>query len=356
VDEIHISDVRTYKQCRRKWNWSSPLRRNLEPNVPYAPFFSGRLIHHCLEHYYRSHTPFTDSFNVFMAHEQKLMDEAGKLWPAEAQIVQDQLALCAGMLNHYALWIDSEQSRWSDDNLEFITLEESFSVPFFTPSGYRSPKIYLGGRRDGLVRRRDDGTYWIWEVKTTRSIDELRRSLDNDEQAGTYLLAAQIQYNVKISGVLYNILRKKLPTIPDVLKSGFLTKRMDLDTTAQAYADAVKRNHPGWTHQQRMDEYGDIIRSLLDKGNTFFARIPIYRSQKEISELAQNLRLTALEMTRKSTPLYPAPSWMNCNFCHFRGPCLQMNAGGDTEFLLAQEYRTRKGWESLEMETKESDN
>ena len=44
--EIHVSDVRTYKSCRRRWDWSSPLRGNLEPNFTPPHFFIGRAVHY----------------------------------------------------------------------------------------------------------------------------------------------------------------------------------------------------------------------------------------------------------------------------------------------------------------------
>jgi hypothetical protein len=67
----------------------------------------------------------------------------------------------------------------------------------------------------------------------------------------------------------------------------------------------------------------------------------IRRTEAEISELAKNLRVTALEMVRPSTVLYPSPGWTNCTFCRFTGPCLAMNSGHDYEMLLEHEYRKR---------------
>ncbi len=339
---IHISDVRSFLSCRRRWNWASPLRRNLEPDVPYMPFFSGRAVHYCLEMLYSKDTPLLQSLDLFLQQERKLM---GKLWPKEEQAVQEQIDLIVEMLRHYEIWISTMTpgvSKWSDDNLEFLALETEFAVPLYSKKGRKSSKVFLEGRMDGVVKLRSDGSVWIWETKTTRSIDELKRSLPNDMQAGAYIYAAQQLFDVQPSGVLYNMLRKKAPTIPEVLKDGTLTKRSNIDTTAEAYLQAIRQQHPEWRGELIRQEYGGILQTLLDKGNTFFARYPVLRTRNEIEELVGHLHTIALEMTDPGISLYPNPSWTNCNFCPFRAPCLTWNAGGDYEFLLQHEYALRK--------------
>lgn len=56
---IHTSDRGTFKQCRRRWNWSSPTRLNLVPKPSvyglYVPFWFGTGIHHALERFYNPH-------------------------------------------------------------------------------------------------------------------------------------------------------------------------------------------------------------------------------------------------------------------------------------------------------------
>lgn len=340
--EIHISDVRAFKSCRRKWDWSSPLRRNLEPNVPYMPFFTGRAIHYALERFYANGDPLIGTMGKFVGLEKARMEEHGRLFESEEEKLQEQIELMIAMLEHYELWISKQQGRWSDDQFEFIAMETEFTVPLRTPSGRASNRVFLAGRFDGLIMRKDDGTFWIWETKTTRSIDELHKSLANDEQCGAYVYAAQELFNVPVTGVLYNCMRKKAPRFPQVLKNGSISKNKNIDTTAEYYLKAVQTLQPDLTPHQILAEYGDLLQYLLDEGKPFFARIPIYRTPAEIGTLQQNLWITALEMVRPSTPLYPAPAWSNCNFCRFRPPCLALNSGADYEFILAEEFVQRE--------------
>lgn len=156
------------------------------------------------------------------------------------------------------------------------------------------------------------------------------------------MLAASRIIGQPISGVLYNVLRKKVPTEPEVLKNGDLTRRANIDTTKEAYFDAACANHPDLTHEEVLDKYRDILTMLNAKENEFFARVPVYRTPSEIKQLEEDLWRVSLEMTRGDTPLYPSPSWNTCTFCPFSGPCALMNAGADYQFVLDTEYRQRK--------------
>lgn len=53
---LHTSDRATFKQCRRRWHWSSPAQMNLVQKVSvygiYPPFWFGTGIHYALQHYY----------------------------------------------------------------------------------------------------------------------------------------------------------------------------------------------------------------------------------------------------------------------------------------------------------------
>lgn len=345
--EVHISDVRAFKSCRRAWQWSSPLGKNLEPDKPYAPFFMGRIVHTALELFYRSdgNMSLYGATEVACNIERNKMELAGTLWDSELEMMAEQTELIYHIMEHYEIWINSKEQQnapWGDGNLEFIDMETNFVVPLFSPSGHKSTKVKLGGRFDGIVRKRDDSTLWLFETKTTRSIMELQKTLAFDEQAGGYIYAAQQMMGEQVYGVIYNIMRKKKPTTPRVLKNGMLSKNMNIDTTMAYYWYAIQEHHPDCTREDQLEEYKDILAHLREKGNTFFSRTVIRRTPGEINELVKNLHTVSLEMTRPSTPMYPSPGWTNCTFCRFTAPCLAYNSGADYESILLSEYRERK--------------
>ena len=344
---IHISDVRSFRSCRRRWQWSSSLGRNLEPVVPYIPFFTGRAIHNALEDYYRSGTSFPESITAFLKLEHETMEQNGTLWPEEEMSFADQELLIRGLLWHYKLWVDQDKQKYSDANLEFIEMETEFEVPMPTLTGRPAARMTFGGRFDGLVRHKETGALWIYEAKTTRSIEELVRSLANDEQCGAYLYAAKQMYKEPIAGVLYNVMRKKLPTIPNRLQSGSLSKNSSIDTTWFAYRQSILDLYPDWSDETIEEMYGDMHETLAPNARKFFMRYPVYKSDSEIKMLMQGVYNTGREMINSRTRIYPAPGWLSCNFCHFKSPCLAMNAGSDYEVLLREEYQPRISFTSM---------
>jgi hypothetical protein len=297
-----------------------------------------------LEHYYRDNIPVLDTL------ESELQGAATNLWPQEVITFDEQEALMHNMLMHYSLWVSLDKKMYSDHNLEFVSLEQSFEIPLPTPSGRASKKLSLGGRFDGVVLHKPTGEYWIWETKTTRSVQELVKSLANDEQCGVYMYAASKMLGVPIKGVLYNIIRKKAPTKPAVLQSGLLSKASNVDCTAFFYFNSIKELYPDWTIETIDEFFGDILTSLQANEQKFFMRYPVYRSPIEIHNLMQGIYYTATEMVRPTLRLYPSPSWLTCTFCAFKSPCLTMNMGGDYEVLLREEYQSRNQPEPLDEE------
>lgn len=342
MTSVHISDIRSFRSCRRKWAWASPLRENLEPVVPYAPFFTGRAFHAALEFFYRDGIPFDQTLDKYLTSEEASMAKIEELWDVEKANFNEQIELIRAIIIHYGMWQAQDDSKYSDRNLEFISLELPFEIPMPVPGGSFHPTITLGGRFDGVVRHKGTGQYWIWETKTTRSVDELTRSLVNDEQCGVYMYAASKILNVPIVGVLYNMVRKKAPTEPAWLKNDTISKAKSLDASSFYYKSIVQREFPDWQDDTIYSEYGETIEALKENDGKFFRRWPVYRSEYEINMLMENVYHTAMEMVNPDIATYPAPSWLNCNFCQFRSPCLAMNAGGDYGVLLRAEYQKRE--------------
>jgi hypothetical protein len=338
------------------------MRQGLERVAPYAPFFTGRAVHWCLQQYYEAQLSPSGVLDRFIDKEVEAMAEAGELWDKEQEVLTEQIELLRGMLAHYELWAPRQEGHFSDANLNFISLETEFSVPLRNPlSGRASPRVFLEGRFDGLVQRRDNGTFWLWETKTARSIDMLAESLFNDFQAGAYLIAAQELFGVKVAGVLYNILRKKIPTEPRVLQSGMLSVASNIDTTPEVYMQAIRRNHPDWfppedaplgtapDAESIMGAYGATLERLQLDGKPYFARLPVRRTQMELGNLAGEIHHIALQMANPNSRITAqgAALFNVCTRCQFRAPCLAMNAGADYQYILSSEYRPRRRWDSL---------
>lgn len=342
VPEIHISDIRTFRTCRRKWGWSSMLKRGLEPYITYAPFFTGRAIHESLEDYHGGKLGLLEAFDAYIERESKAMEDQGDLWPEEQTVLDEQIELARALLNHYLLWQANSDHRYADKNYDYLELEYSWKSPGLIPNTNNDTvKFIFAGKFDGLVYNRVTDEYWLWETKTTRSIPQMLNTLTTDEQSALYLYAARRIFDVPISGVMYNMLRKKAPVRPKSLRTGLLSKSKNIDTTSFYYKQCVLDEFPDWSDETVDEFYGDILEALVPNEYKYFLRYPIYKSGAEIRHTIDGLYWTALEMISPDTKIYPSPGWMTCTFCNFKSPCLAMNAGSDYEVLLQEEYRKR---------------
>lgn len=331
--EIHISDIMRFKRCRREWNWSSHLRRNLEPRDKYAPLWIGTLVHHGLEQWYRSQLMPEESIPHFAA------DQIGPT--RDLTDKEDEHAIFAiNLVDNYIKWQRTDRTWLADKNFDFIAPEQDFKVLLWATSRAR---VWLAGRFDGIVRRRDNGMLYLWEIKTTRSIMEREKQLDFDEQTSAYLYAAR-KLGYDVQGVIYTLIRKKLPESPRVLKNGFLSADKAIDTTMIHYWQCVKDQHADlWNRSSEdrtivIDTYREILDHLGSQPNKFFKRVTVNRSQREIKHSADEIVAVAREMLSKQTPIYMTAT-AGCNWCLFRTPCAAYNRGQDYEAILERDYR-----------------
>lgn len=353
--EIHVTDTSIFRGCRLRWAWTSSLRHNLESASPPKALWLGTGVHYALEKYYGDGLHPAEVFEAW-AHTEvgRIKDE----WPhmmGDMPSFDDDIHLGVGMLAHYYNWAQK------NDDFEVVSVEESFTIPDFLPprvayigedtgvvvgtwdyeplKGTEALKkvmlhIDLAGQGDMVIQDRE-GDYWVWENKTTAQIRDMSR-LILEEQPGVYHAAMEAKLGVKISGVRFNFLRKKLPAIPEELKTGGLTKRQNIDTTYETYMTALRAKN--------LDprNYQEVLDRLQDKGNTFFHREDVVRSNSELRILIDRLKRVAEDMVDPDLRIYPSPDMFKCPMCPMQGPCIALADGSDWRYILDSQYRKRK--------------
>lgn len=339
--KIHASDIATWKACRRRWEWSSVLHRNLEPSKPYTPFLLGRAVHHALEFFYRDGTEPSVSLQEYWIAEIQRMEKHGTLWEPEQELIREQWDFSVGLLEHYMLWLNAYKGEWSNEAFETIDTEVRFEVPLRDPYGTPSDKVVLAGRIDGVCRRKSDGTLWLREFKTARSISERLNMLPYDEQPMIYIIAASEHYGEPVAGVIYDVIRKKLPAQPKVLASGFLSQAVSQKTSFVHYLQAIREHHGVEATKEFIKaSYGPFLLNLKSSEEPFFARIPFIRTAEQLELAARDIWVVAHEMVDPTMYIFPSPSY-HCNFCTFKVPCALKNAAMDYEAVLAAEFKPR---------------
>lgn len=395
LPEIHVSDCIAFLACRRAWNWSSRLRGNLEPIRPYHAFVLGRAVHEAAEKLHAHNIPPTETITAFFDEEtrvlaaagQKMGDDAARSsevrgavtaakslsdddWLAGAGVADDSLTsasliagdlsmmeeqrqLAMGMLEHYARWEKRQRGPFSQSNLEFISAEQEFLVPIVHPvTGEVATWANFGGKWDGLVRRRDTGEVFIWELKTTKSITHRAKMLANDIQCSFYINAARLAFPElasHIKGMIYTLMSKSIVKPPKVLNDGTLSRDIR-GQSLDSYLMWVEKHHKLRETMSDDDrrrfvssKYGAAIAALADSTastNTFFERHVVVRSDTALGRASDDLWHLSRAMTDVDLPLYPTPNF-HCSYCLFFEPCIELQNGGKYQETLAALYRPR---------------
>lgn len=208
------------------------------------------------------------------------------------------------------------------------------------------PHIRSLGKIDMATRDRHTGRVSIWEHKSTKDVPSDKVRL-RDLQ--TLLYANQIRveqdsHTPVIDSIVWNYLRTKEPTIPEVVKGGRLTTRKDLDSTWEVYAASLEA-----LGEDPADPAYDAVYERLKyrEHTTFFPR------QEKIIVMDDNLVLrdyVAVAQTIRqrrhdwaagiSEPARTGLIGSNqrCDFCEMNAYCMAELTGGDASVLLKLKY------------------
>lgn len=371
VFRASTTEVEEFLECRRKWNWSSLSRLGLEPKKPHAALSFGITAHKALEEFYkgRMQDKYVDIGMEFLVDWRLAVmqsiyglrgepmpefDEDGfdyaynealeKVSPEEAQGYNDLEVLGIEMMRNYEVWSNKADYDESTGFKRILYTEKEFAVPMkwtgsdipfqFIDANEQSWELWLVGRLD-LVVEDFAGRIWVLDHKTSKDrLDE--EILILDDQMTKYLWAAEQILQWPVEGVFYNVLRKKLPTVPKVLVSGKgLSKDKSMDTTYEVYLEAILAN--GF----KPDDYEEYLEMLQNKKTGFFERVKVRRNNYEIITAGIYMVQQALDML--NVPLiYPHFTW-DCKWkCDFKELCAATNRNDDTEWMLQNNFRKRE--------------
>lgn len=358
IFKLSTTERQEFKECRRRWDFGSLSRQAIEPNRPAIALWFGTGIHHALEMYY-SNEPFNDGDKeLSMASDPykcvdlhwrdwckkeiaRIEESQVALWDEQKEELQKMVELGSGMLQNYITWAAKEDSSTANGFKEVLYTEREFEVPLLNDDGSlfifkdgndQQWAIFLVGRLDMVVKDFED-RLWILDHKTSK--DRLDPEiLTLDDQMTLYLWAVQQIIGSPLEGCYYNVLRKKLPSEPQMLKSGGLSKSKMIDTTYDVYLQAIFDNglDPA--------DYEDILDYLVNKDCGFFTRAKVHRNKHEIDMAGRMLRMEAIDMLN-APYIYPNPT-RDCKWkCDYMPLCIAMNRNDDVAFMINSMYRPR---------------
>ena len=160
------------------------------------------------------------------------------------KIVEVEIPLTAPVLDprgniaYFPTYITADEGFWRPSRMGEAFLAELKDLPY-----------YKVGKIDVLLEDRETGDLWICDHKTTSSPAMFENGITYDVQLPSY--ASLLDWEIKngylgylkgksIAGVIYDISHSKVSGIPDLLKSGKLSKAKNAGVTSWIYAKAIE--------------------------------------------------------------------------------------------------------------------
>jgi hypothetical protein len=292
----------------------------------------GSAIHAGLEGYYKSGRK-TEYAQVAYAKwcndsYDELAKAYGSLWDEAEVEYRGLVGIGSSMLSHYAVYDHSAQYQFVP-----ISVEQRVYLPI------PGTKDHLTARLDVLGREMHSGMVAVVDHKTSSGGHAQGRMLDLDEQLTGYAYTYHRVTRGKLPDiVVYDVLKKKVPEAPRVLKNGELSRDKAQGTTFEMYLTAIHEKGDDPTHEY----YREILDALKARGwDDFFMREVSYRNLEQVNAYERRVKLVLAEMRRVIADpnlAYPNPQPILCNGCPFLAVCLQMEDGSDYGHTLSTAY------------------
>lgn len=399
VHEIHTSERRSFRACRRRWDWL--FRQNYYPKTTAKPLEFGSAFHKAMETYYNPETWSWDRVIIAARAEQDFVEmceaqkvhalKEGELY-LDAEVEEDyqeRVNLGRGMMRYYfAKVAPREDVGWKP-----VKVEISFMVPVPNPetgekviwckcrtcfgkwntyhdsqahaksyamNAARKPGEFIAntmvplyqeiweglpvvyaGRLDMLAED-EHGNYWIYDWKTARSISENDEFLYLDDQIGSYVWALR-KLGINVRGFVYVEIRKGYPQPPKQNSARRLGRKFSVNKAQEVDYPTYKRT----VEEEDPDAYADglydeILEFLRNEGTIYHKRWQIPKSFDELVSIGEDIGMEALDMIDPKLRIYKSAGRFGCNFCAFRQPCMEKNAKGDYQYALDTMYEQRE--------------
>ena len=316
--EKHVSwsEISTWSTCRAKWRWMYevgivPKRVERAPSVgscghmAIAALLKGEDWQRAVGGWLEQELAKRPLFDEELAERQAVVDLV--------------LAIMPRYVKNYK------------DDFEPVLVEHKFEIPI------RGIRSRLLGYWDAIVRG-NDGRLWLLEHKFPQRRFRTEEDLELDGQIGVYQYAAH-RLGYPVVGTVYNQLLARLPSEPKVNKDGTLSR-------SKVYTDWL--TYRNFAVKQGLDpaDYLEMEEKLSEF--KFFQRNYIYRPLIEIRLFTRDMERRIWDMRGSKRHIYRSESFIVCGRCPYRELCLESVKGGDTDYIIANQFEAKKSKEEEE--------
>lgn len=310
-----------WRRCQKKFEFKYVM--GLEAKSKSRGLEMGSWMHVLLEEHYNGR-----DWRV----KHKLMSvEFYNLFEEEREELGDLPTDCARLMRSYLRY-------WKEEDEQFKVIDTELDEVVTLPNGLEFRMII-----DMIVEDLRTGLLWPYDHKNRKNFASNDTMLI-DPQLTNYYSGLEILGYEPLGGVVYNELRTKAPTVPQILtgkgpRQGQLSKAK-IDTDVYTYYRAIKDNG------LKVADYADILRQLARaEEERFFRRVKLPKDKTMKRLMMAEAVQTALEIRRKKAYGEPYVRTNNnqCNWdCDFKTLCIAQLHGGDLKSMIRHGFRDRK--------------
>lgn len=342
---IRTSDRIAFKACRRKWNWSSHMRDNLQPQQSASPLWFGTGLHFAFEdwHGYRRFETPMDALTAFVEAYLKFRPKA---MPDDWK---ETYAMGIEMLKYYLVWYDRRKALMPEtlviDGVPQVEVNFRIKLPldpeFVKMCGY--DEVVYSGTIDRVVRQPHTDLIWTLDYKSAKRFST--GHFITDPQITVYNWAARDMYSQygHVAGMIYAQHLKAIPNIPSALKSGGLSVAQNQSVSHITYKAGIEQVYGSYdSAPEKVQEYLKMLaRSESDWADRFVRYDFVHRNDAQMNAEGSRILLEAMDMINPKLPLYSNPTRECQTFCSFMSPCVSLDDGSDWRDELRMNYMSR---------------
>lgn len=322
--EVHQSEIKAFRHCRQlhDYRYVQNLQRRKRPQ----PLIRGTIIHRMVEYFQHGKDPF------LALKEAEL--EFGKLFREEREEYGDLIGDIRRLMTGYFEW-------YKRDPVLPIKIKGKLAVEIGFKVELIKGVLYYGGKIDAVAQTRDKRK-WIKDTKSHKTLPEGDVNVA-DLQTILYAWALEKAHGIVVDGIAWDYVRYKAPTIPELLKSGELS-RSKIDTLWPVYLDEIKR------HKLDPRDYKEMEKKLEGKEASFYVRayLPYRRDSALVKTVLKEAERTSLEILEGKAPVRNLGR--HCGWCEMKALCHAELRGLDASFIRKKEYQEKRDAEETQVE------
>lgn len=339
ADEIllSVSDIQTFKSCRQKWDFLSGNRQSLRHKATPRLYLSeGSALHEALDAQ-ATGQDYEEVMDGYVEGERARLkavyeeNNGFAAWAIELDTFEESASFVTKLVHQYFDHYGMENPL-ADQGMTYLATEVPFKLELPVESADGRP-VFFVGTWDGVAES-EAGNVFLVENKTYSSVPDFAELMFHDQSTG-YAVAFYALTGVRMSGMLYNGIAKRLIKEPKLLKNGSLSKDKRQSVTPQSYVAAMMKNDID-VYDEDYTEILNHLEAQAQQDKRFFYREKFYFQDEQLHSWYDELLAVAHEMTNNPR-IYRTVPFNGCGKsgadCWVKDLCQTKHSGGDLAWV-----------------------